>query len=220
MEMSVVAAFNASEKIADSIHYPHLRLATVQQTTADTPQVDVASKANYTWARSGPDAMDAAGDAFSWYSASCYFFGREIYKPLEGKVPIGLVTSCWGGQQIKAFSSPEALADATCGGTRPLEKYIFDFDQGLGVNPTQLWNVMIHPLLPMRFAGVAWYQGEANSGNPASYACRFLAMIAQTGGSSSVCLIFSSFTSNLQDYSRETGPRSGRLKMRHSNFLE
>ena len=43
--------------------------------------------------------------------------------------------------------------------------------------PTQLWNAMIHPLLPMRFAGAVWYQGEANAGNPPSYACRFPAMI-------------------------------------------
>jgi sialate O-acetylesterase len=196
MQLSVAAVFNASEEIADSIHYPHLRLATVQQTTADIPQVDVASKANYAWARSGPDAMNAAGDAFSWYSASCYFFGRDLYKSLKGKVPIGLVTSCWGGQRVEAFSSPDALVDATCGGTRPAEEGsifqeantavvaansihdgLFDFDQGLGIESTQLWNAMIHPLLPMRFAGVIWYQGEANSGNAISYACRFPAMI-------------------------------------------
>ena len=36
---------------------------------------------------------------------------------------------------------------------------------------------MITPLLPMRLSGVLWYQGEANAGDPASYACRFPAMI-------------------------------------------
>ena len=44
--------------------------------------------------------------------------------------------------------------------------------------PAQLWNAMIHPLLPMRFVGAVWYQGEANAGNPSSYSCRFPAMIA------------------------------------------
>jgi len=29
----------------------------------------------------------------------------------------------------------------------------------------------------MRFLGAIWYQGEANSGDPDSYACRFPAMI-------------------------------------------
>lgn len=27
---------------------------------------------------------------------------------------------------------------------------------------------MIYPLLPMRFAGATWYQGEANAGDPQS----------------------------------------------------
>jgi sialate O-acetylesterase len=36
---------------------------------------------------------------------------------------------------------------------------------------------MIHPLLPMRFSGAIWYQGEANSDDAVSYACRFPAMI-------------------------------------------
>ena len=36
---------------------------------------------------------------------------------------------------------------------------------------------MIYPLIKMRFTGAVWYQGEANAGNPDSYACRFPAMI-------------------------------------------
>jgi len=43
---------------------------------------------------------------------------------------------------------------------------------------SQLWNAMIHPFIKMRFLGATWYQGEANAGNPTSYACRFPAMIA------------------------------------------
>ena len=42
---------------------------------------------------------------------------------------------------------------------------------------TVLWNGMIAPLLPMRFAMAVWYQGESNRANPAPYACRFPAMI-------------------------------------------
>ena len=37
---------------------------------------------------------------------------------------------------------------------------------------------MIFPLLPMRFTGAVWYQGEANVYDATSYACRFPAMIA------------------------------------------
>ena len=43
--------------------------------------------------------------------------------------------------------------------------------------PSTLWNGMIHPLLNMRFAGIAWYQGEANFADPPSYACHFPAFV-------------------------------------------
>jgi sialate O-acetylesterase len=210
MVMSVPDSFNASEEIADSINYPNLRLATVQMVTADTPQDDVPSKSlNYTWARSGPDAVGIRTEKFDYFSATCYFFGRDLYKAHGGKVPIGLVSSCWGGQRIETFSSPDALADESCGGTRPLgmdfqspDKNVLrraaslratsspdgvwfrpdsrEQRESLEVQPkdTQLWNAMIHPLLPMRFLAALWYQGEANAGDPPSYSCRFPAMIA------------------------------------------
>lgn len=203
MEMSVAGAFNASAEIADSANYPHLRLATVKLVTADTPQDDAPSKTNdYVWARSGPEAMNPK-DRFSWYSATCYFFGRQVYKSLGGEVPIGLVTSCWGGQKVECFSSPDALDDDTCGGTQQSSELLPRHDEYLettsdwnveadetnvdvggggllNVQPeaTQLWNAMIHPLLPMRFTAAVWYQGEANVADPTSYACRFPAMIA------------------------------------------
>jgi sialate O-acetylesterase len=176
-----------NKKILDSIHYPDLRLATVDLVTANTPQNDAPSKATYTWARSSPEAVDGKND-FGYYSATCYYFGREVYKALQGNVPIGLVTSCWGGQTVETFSSLDALADTSCGGTRPRHDHDTDNDQQqyyypniqtkIQPQPTQLWNAMIHPLLKMRFRGVIWYQGEANTGDAISYACRFPAMIS------------------------------------------
>jgi sialate O-acetylesterase len=183
--------FLLPNKILDSNHYPNLRLATVDLVTADTPQNDAPSKATYTWARSSPMAVNG-GNGFAYYSATCYYFGRELHQAMQGKVPIGLVTACWGGQTVETFSSPDALADQTCGGTRPRHGHDTDNNQ-LQYNynmpaandgstdqpqPTQLWNAMIHPLCKMRFKGVIWYQGEANAGDPISYACRFPAMIS------------------------------------------
>ena len=54
----------------------------------------------------------------SWPSATCNFFGRELYKKLKN-IPIGLVASAWGGQKIEHFSSLDALADETCGSIKP-----------------------------------------------------------------------------------------------------
>ena len=198
--MAVKGTFNATNEIDDSVHYPNIRLATVQLVTSDSPQDDAPHKGNYSWGRCNAGTVDGV-DSFDVYSATCYFFGRELYKSLKGQVPIGLITSCWGGQKVETFSSPTALADPTCGGTRPsvsvgddqeqelnqgrrqLDPSILDSHDdsfsrtGDGPKSMQLWNAMIHPLLPMRLTGAVWYQGEANAGDPTSYACRFPAMI-------------------------------------------
>ena len=198
MEFTVKASMNAKHEIADSSHYPNLRLATVSKSISNIPQEDVGSKTSYIWARSSPKAVNGpAKDGGKWgvYSATCYFFGRSLYKSLDGKVPIGLVTSCWGGQRIETFSSADALADRTCGGLAPAgrsERFIAsdeiqravvqaerdENDVSLSPKEMQIWNAMIHPLRQMRFSGVIWYQGEANVDDPVSYACRFPAMIA------------------------------------------
>ena len=94
-------------------------------------------------------------------------------------MPIGLVASDWGGQKVEAFSSPDALNDTTCGGTVKPSPVAVQGSLPPAPNPasTTLWYGMIYPLLRMRFSGATWYQGEANAGDPASYACRFPAMI-------------------------------------------
>ena len=43
--------------------------------------------------------------------------------------------------------------------------------------PAVLFNAMIYPLMPYRIAGVLWYQGESDAGNPERYKKLFPAMI-------------------------------------------
>ena len=123
MEFSTNDAFEGADEIADSLNYPDLRLYTISDTASDTPRTDGVSKAPYRWSASQPDAFVAPGaGSFSFFSATCYFFGRDLYKALSvdnggTAIPVGLVASDWGGQTVEAFSSPDALADATCGGT-------------------------------------------------------------------------------------------------------
>ncbi len=195
MEMTIGAVYDSQKEVADAINYPNIRLATVAKTTSDVPMDDVKSPTYYTWARSSPQSATGNQSDTHWdavFSATCYFFGRELSKSMNGTLPIGLVVSSWGGQKIETFSSMDALADRTCGGTRPAtddlkNRNAFPFPKGMPTNEylvlpdpvssTQLWNAMIHPLLPMRFTAALWYQGEANSNDPTSYACRFPAMI-------------------------------------------
>lgn len=101
MEFSLNHAFNATSEIADSDHYPGLRMFTAAHAVFDTPQFDVPDKtgglgpyANSSWAVSSANAFAPVGQRdFSWFSAVCFFFGRDVYKELGGKVPIGLIVS-------------------------------------------------------------------------------------------------------------------------------
>jgi hypothetical protein len=79
MEFSLNHAFNATAEIADSVHYPNLRMFTAAHAVADLPMPNVADKtggagayANSSWAVSAPGAFcyDAScpvgSAAFSW----------------------------------------------------------------------------------------------------------------------------------------------------------
>lgn len=209
MAFSANLAFNASAEIADSINYPGIRFFTAANVAASTPQTDIKDMqhsafpgspnasiigpyAEASWAVSAPAAFaPAGGPFFTWPSAVCYFFGRDVYKALGGKVPIGLLASDWGGQPIEPFMSPDALADQTCGGTvKPAEEATPLTEEaaevaapsalGEGVREggsSSIWNGMIAPLTKMRFAGMVWYQGESNAGAGLKYACSFPSMI-------------------------------------------
>jgi sialate O-acetylesterase len=196
MGFSANLEFNASNEIADSVNYPGLRFWTSAQVAGNTPQTDlknvqliaspamVGVYASSAWAVSRPAAFVPAGptdgakpacpgcEGFTWPSAICYFYGRDVYKGLGGKVPIGLVTADWGGQPIEPFMSADALADKTCGGTKPAaaaapppppapaavtvsDSSSHGVSVGSG-NPSTIWNGMIAPLAKMRFAAAVW----------------------------------------------------------------
>jgi len=115
------------------------------------------------------------------------FYGKDLYDQYQ--IPIGLVSSNWGGTYIQAWSSPDALSK--CGQLpQPIYEEVEILQKEVlsdklvnryGANPNQLsvlWNAMIVPLLPMRISGAIWYQGEANVGASQFYACAFPAMIS------------------------------------------
>ena len=47
------------------------------------------------------------GGAWQYFSAVCWFYGRDIYD--QYKIPLGLISSNWGGTPDEAWSSPDAL---------------------------------------------------------------------------------------------------------------
>jgi len=144
------------------------------------------------WAVAAPKAT-CTGKGFSPFSAVCWYFGKDVYNSLGGKVPVGLVSSNVGGTSVERWSGPDALKKCNQTGV---------------VMQSNLWLPHIVPILPMQVQGWIWYQAESNvacstswkwlpglncgigctkakpvcnasiSGCASFYACQFPAMIA------------------------------------------
>jgi len=169
MQFTVSIGLDAQQAIQDAENYPYVRLFTVGQGNISTvPQSEFIS-VEQPW--SVATIQTVGGPDWDYFSAACWFFGKELYDTQQ--IPIGLVSSNWGGTIIQAWSSPGVL-DACA--ASPEEEEEVDG----APNPNQnsvLWNAMIFPLLNMKIRGFTWYQGEANIGQE-NYACLFPSMIA------------------------------------------
>ncbi len=100
MEMGIANVDNAATEIANA-NYPQVRLFTVPNVTALTPQTSVSGS----WSVCSSQTVAAGG--WGGFSAVGYFFGRMLNQELN--VPIGLIHSSWGGTIAEAWVSGEAL---------------------------------------------------------------------------------------------------------------
>lgn len=91
-----------------------------------------------------------------YISAIGYFFAKEIYAATN--IPIGIISSSWGGTRIEQWTPPAAyklspiFKDSVTSDT-------FRID---GMKPGQMYKGMIQPLIPFGIKGILWYQGESN----------------------------------------------------------
>lgn len=106
MGFTVNRALNfEQEKTAADL--PKIRMFTVASGTAPQPEEDCKGK----WVVCSPDAVGT-------FSATAYFFGRELHAKLN--VPMGLINSSVGGTAIESWTSWDAQKDV------PQLKFIFD----------------------------------------------------------------------------------------------
>ncbi|MCC2957386.1 hypothetical protein LK542_17355 [Massilia sp. IC2-477] len=96
MQLSVNRALNADTVIGTSSN-PDLRMATVAVDPVPAPRTRLAKPV--VWQAAAP------GTIKDW-SATCYFFGKELQRRL--KLPIGLVHASLGGSNLTAWLSPAA----------------------------------------------------------------------------------------------------------------
>lgn len=141
---------------------PNLRLFNVGMSASPTPNDDFKGK----WDMANPETTHG-------FSATAYFFGRFLQKNLD--VPVGLITSSWGGTAIQPWMNDEACKE-------------FEFYKSIKRDtplpklpaprmPTSLFNAMINPMVGYGIRGVIWYQGESNKWEPEGYQRMLPAMI-------------------------------------------
>jgi sialate O-acetylesterase len=91
MAMTVSRAKNFAEE-QTAADQPRIRMFTVARKTAETPQ----DRCEGDWQVCSPETVGG-------FSATAYFFGRELHRRLE--VPVGLIHSSWGGTPVQAWTS-------------------------------------------------------------------------------------------------------------------
>lgn len=100
MEMPMIsnwAKLNHAEEEVSNANYPGIRLFTVQRSLSFQPLDTLVSDG---WMECNPESVEG-------FSATAYFFGRELYRELG--VPVGLIHTSWGGTVAEAWTSSHAL---------------------------------------------------------------------------------------------------------------
>jgi sialate O-acetylesterase len=182
-------------KAAASSSNPNLRLFYVPRIKSERELDDLEGQHLDNaprWELAGPGSTPE-------FSAVAYYFGRDLQKALN--VPVGIIHSSWGGSPAEVWMSEKMLtgrhADLLEAHQKRAKKYSeevqkFRVDQAAakaegkvfkrraprkGWVPGELYNSMIHPLLPFAMKGAIWYQGESNAGRAHEYRALFSNMI-------------------------------------------
>lgn len=152
---------HATETMRQARLYPDIRLFTVARDSTDIPRDDCKGE----WLMSDPKSVGA-------FSAVGYYFGRCLNQYLG--VPIGLITTNWGGTNIEAWMSPESNAKLGVD-----EEYTKNNWDEYYLPCSVLYNGMVVPIVNYTAKGFIWYQGESNRGNYKEYADMQAEMIRQ-----------------------------------------
>ncbi|ELU03144.1 hypothetical protein CAPTEDRAFT_112206, partial [Capitella teleta] len=168
MVFKVGQIFNKTMEYELASHFPYIRLTLVSTVQSNVTLYDI-QRYDMKWAKPSKIQNFHSTETVENFSAVCWLYARHIFS--EIKVPMGMITSAWGGTPVESWSSPESLS--SCG----LRSKLTGVDSPPHVNYV-LYNAMIHPFLNMTIYGALWYQGEANANlNRDLYNCTFPAMI-------------------------------------------
>jgi sialate O-acetylesterase len=183
-----VNASDASDKEAakSAAANPLVRMFTVERIPQVRPTFDLKGA----WKPATPETTTG-------FSAVGYFFARDLSAALGG-VPVGMISTNWGGTRAEAWTRAEVLMELSPAYKAEVEKFRSDVAKtgdapppppaqkgkaapkpGQNPNaPSVLYNGMIFPVLPYAIKGAIWYQGESNAGKAYAYRDLFPAMIS------------------------------------------
>lgn len=139
---------------------PNIRLFTVKRAASLKDLDDVTGR----WEEAMPVSVRD-------FSATAYYFGRLINETL--KVPVGLISTSWGGSAIEAWMTEDMLKAFPSAKIPSSLEGIKDPNRTAGA----LYPAMIKPLETLALKGVIWYQGETNCERADSYAQMFKSMV-------------------------------------------
>ncbi len=97
MQMALSWGVNNKEEEIRNANYPQIRFFTVANDLNNKPQTDIT----------GGQWLECNSSSVKDFSVVGYFFARQIHQ--EIKVPLGIINSSWGGTDIQAWMSNEAL---------------------------------------------------------------------------------------------------------------
>ncbi|PXA90712.1 9-O-acetylesterase [Nostoc sp. 3335mG] len=142
------------------------------------------------------DDMDVAfvngvpvGSTNVWNEQRSYRLAPGVLKAGVNRITIGVIdTGGGGGMYGKDAPRLIKFADGTTLALPPASKWQYRATPGIGDSPHTPWestsgqsglyNAMIAPIGPYRLRGVAWYQGEADTGAASGYATRLAGLIS------------------------------------------
>ncbi len=150
MEMSASWGIDNEEEQVKNATDAAIRFFTVPQLTASKPQSALLGN----WKESTPETMKN-------FSAIGYFFARRLREDLKN-VPIGLISSNWGGTTAEIWMPEEIVQNdpVLAENARKFNEQEYEPRQ-----PGRAYNAMIHPIVEFKIAGTIWYQGESNVGS-------------------------------------------------------
>ena len=114
---------------------------------------------------------EAVGEELAPVSAAGYFFAKKLFEELD--VPVGIISSSWGGTAIETWTPVEAYLES------PLFADKMKGDRLEGQEVGRRYGKMIEPLIPYTLKGFIWYQGETSliNGDMMNYADKMKVLV-------------------------------------------